>query len=113
MAAHVQCGLTPPLPTHPTEAHAHQGRDNSGTFITEPWVGTMARPPLLTPPPPLLTPPPPPPPPPPAGMAGSMEGVAKEYQLCVPPYFALILRAFSVIEGIALQVRKGAGQIEG
>jgi aarF domain-containing kinase len=32
-----------------------------------------------------------------------LEGVAREYQMVIPPYFALVLRAFSVIEGIALQ----------
>ena len=33
-----------------------------------------------------------------------LQGVASEYQMVVPAYFALILRAFSTIEGIALKV---------
>lgn len=32
-----------------------------------------------------------------------LEGVARQYKMVVPPYFALVLRAFSVIEGIAMQ----------
>lgn len=32
-----------------------------------------------------------------------LEGVARRYKMVVPPYFALVLRAFSVIEGIAMQ----------
>lgn len=32
-----------------------------------------------------------------------LEGVAREFKMVIPPYFALILRAFSVIEGIALK----------
>jgi aarF domain-containing kinase len=38
-----------------------------------------------------------------AGLTMELEGVAREYQMVIPPYFALVLRAFSVIEGIALQ----------
>jgi len=33
-----------------------------------------------------------------------LEDLSKEYKFEIPPYFALILRAFSVIEGIALRV---------
>lgn len=33
-----------------------------------------------------------------------LEDMSKEYQFVIPPYFALVLRAFSVIEGIALRV---------
>jgi predicted unusual protein kinase regulating ubiquinone biosynthesis (AarF/ABC1/UbiB family) len=46
------------------------------------------------------------------GIAGELSGVAMSYQLAIPPYFGLVLRAFSVIEGIALKVRgrgEGAG----
>jgi predicted unusual protein kinase regulating ubiquinone biosynthesis (AarF/ABC1/UbiB family) len=39
------------------------------------------------------------------GITTELESVARNYQLCIPPYFALVLRAFSVIEGIALKVR--------
>lgn len=39
-----------------------------------------------------------------AGMAGQLHGVAMDFKLCIPPYFALVLRAFCVIEGIALTV---------
>jgi aarF domain-containing kinase len=38
------------------------------------------------------------------GLTTELESVARNYQLCIPPYFALVLRAFSVIEGIALKV---------
>jgi aarF domain-containing kinase len=31
-----------------------------------------------------------------------LEGVARQFKLVIPPYFALVLRAFSVIEGIAM-----------
>jgi aarF domain-containing kinase len=30
--------------------------------------------------------------------------MAKDYVFVIPPYFALILRAFSVLEGIGLEV---------
>lgn len=33
-----------------------------------------------------------------------MEELSKDYPIDIPPYFALILRAFSVIEGTALRV---------
>jgi predicted unusual protein kinase regulating ubiquinone biosynthesis (AarF/ABC1/UbiB family) len=33
-----------------------------------------------------------------------MDHIAKEYKLILPPYFTLVLRAFSTIEGIALKV---------
>ena len=33
-----------------------------------------------------------------------LEEMSKEYKFTIPPYFALILRSFSVIEGIALRV---------
>eukprot|EP00798_Chlamydomonas_sp_ICE-L_P030592 gene30592-35603_t len=36
------------------------------------------------------------------GMTAELEGVARNYKLSIPPYFALVLRAFAVIEGIAL-----------
>lgn len=39
------------------------------------------------------------------GLTGQLQGVATNYKLAIPPYFALVLRAFSVIEGIALKVR--------
>lgn len=34
----------------------------------------------------------------------ALEELSKEYPIDIPPYFALILRAFSVIEGTALRV---------
>mmetsp|Transcript_16307 Transcript_16307/g.35263 ORF Transcript_16307/g.35263 Transcript_16307/m.35263 type:complete len:1034 (+) Transcript_16307:166-3267(+) len=37
------------------------------------------------------------------GLTSQLEGVARNYKLCIPPYFALVLRAFSVIEGVALK----------
>jgi aarF domain-containing kinase len=36
------------------------------------------------------------------GLTLQLESVAREYQMVIPPYFALVLRAFSVIEGIAM-----------
>lgn len=36
-----------------------------------------------------------------------LEKVARSYHVVVPPYFTLVLRAFSTIEGIALKVRRG------
>jgi predicted unusual protein kinase regulating ubiquinone biosynthesis (AarF/ABC1/UbiB family) len=44
--------------------------------------------------------------------AVQLEGVARQYKMVVPPYFALVLRAFSVIEGIAMQ-HNGAYRIVG
>lgn len=38
-----------------------------------------------------------------------LEGVARQYKMVIPPYFGLILRAFSVIEGVALQHDPGYG----
>jgi len=38
------------------------------------------------------------------GITAELESISRNYQLCIPPYFALVLRAFSVIEGIALKV---------
>ncbi|GFH09697.1 eyespot assembly protein, ABC1 kinase family [Haematococcus lacustris] len=38
------------------------------------------------------------------GIAAELSGAALNYKLCVPPYFALVVRAFCVIEGIALKV---------
>ena len=35
---------------------------------------------------------------------GELEQLGRTYPFRVPPFFALILRAFSVIEGIALRV---------
>ncbi|KIZ06883.1 putative aarF domain-containing protein kinase [Monoraphidium neglectum] len=35
---------------------------------------------------------------------GELEGLGRDYPFSIPPFFALILRAFSVIEGIALKV---------
>ena len=32
-----------------------------------------------------------------------LQGVAMNYQLCIPPYFTNVLRAFGTIEGIALK----------
>ena len=34
----------------------------------------------------------------------ALEELSKDYPIDIPPYFALILRAFSVIEGTALRV---------
>ncbi|GAX83432.1 hypothetical protein CEUSTIGMA_g10857.t1 [Chlamydomonas eustigma] len=34
----------------------------------------------------------------------SLQGVAMSYQLCIPPYFTNVLRAFGTLEGIALKV---------
>ena len=34
----------------------------------------------------------------------ALEQLSKDYPIDIPPYFALILRAFSVIEGTALRV---------
>ena len=36
-----------------------------------------------------------------------LQGVAMSYQLCIPPYFTNVLRAFGTIEGIALKVDPG------
>ncbi|KAG2436368.1 hypothetical protein HXX76_006675 [Chlamydomonas incerta] len=36
-------------------------------------------------------------------MTSQLQGVALEYRMCIPPYFGLVLRAFCVIEGIALK----------
>jgi aarF domain-containing kinase len=33
-----------------------------------------------------------------------LEALGRDYPFSIPPFFALILRAFSVIEGIALRV---------
>ena len=33
-----------------------------------------------------------------------LSAVASKYKLCLPPYFTLILRAFSTVEGIAIEV---------
>jgi hypothetical protein len=38
------------------------------------------------------------------GITSELEGVARNHQLAVPPYFALVLRAFATIEGVALKV---------
>eukprot|EP00798_Chlamydomonas_sp_ICE-L_P016541 gene16541-22770_t len=35
-------------------------------------------------------------------ITADLEGVARNYRLAIPPYFALVIRAFAVIEGIAL-----------
>lgn len=35
---------------------------------------------------------------------GELEALGRDYPFSIPPFFALILRAFSVIEGIALRV---------
>ena len=37
-------------------------------------------------------------------VVAELEEMSKEYKFTIPPYFALILRSFSVIEGIALKV---------
>ncbi|KAG2484763.1 hypothetical protein HYH03_016417 [Edaphochlamys debaryana] len=37
-------------------------------------------------------------------LTGELQGVAMNYKMCIPPYFGLVLRAFCVIEGIALRV---------
>ncbi|GIL59707.1 hypothetical protein Vafri_14435 [Volvox africanus] len=37
-------------------------------------------------------------------VTADLEGLGKQYPIQVPPFFALILRSFSVIEGIALRV---------
>lgn len=37
-------------------------------------------------------------------MIGELEALGNKYPFRVPPFFALVLRAFSVIEGIALTV---------
>lgn len=34
----------------------------------------------------------------------ALDELSRDYPIDIPPYFALILRAFSVIEGIALRV---------
>jgi aarF domain-containing kinase len=34
----------------------------------------------------------------------SLQGVAMSYQLCIPPYFTNVLRAFGTLEGIVLKV---------
>lgn len=39
-----------------------------------------------------------------ASMTSQLQGVAMNYKMCIPPYFGLVLRAFCVIEGIALKV---------
>ena len=39
-----------------------------------------------------------------ADLSAKLASAAFDYQLCLPPYFSLILRAFSTIEGIALKV---------
>ncbi|KXZ44555.1 hypothetical protein GPECTOR_65g173 [Gonium pectorale] len=36
-------------------------------------------------------------------MTSQLQGVAMSYKMCIPPYFGLVLRAFCVIEGIALK----------
>ncbi|GLC37542.1 hypothetical protein PLESTM_000600400 [Pleodorina starrii] len=36
-------------------------------------------------------------------MTSQLQGVAMNYKMCIPPYFGLVLRAFCVIEGIALK----------
>ncbi|GFR50186.1 hypothetical protein Agub_g12356 [Astrephomene gubernaculifera] len=36
-------------------------------------------------------------------VSGQLQGVAMNYKMCIPPYFGLVLRAFCVIEGIALK----------
>ncbi|KAG2454550.1 hypothetical protein HYH02_000395 [Chlamydomonas schloesseri] len=36
-------------------------------------------------------------------MTSQLQGVAMDYKMCIPPYFGLVLRAFCVIEGIALK----------
>lgn len=36
-------------------------------------------------------------------LAFQLQGVSMNYQLCIPPYFTNVLRAFSTIEGIALK----------
>lgn len=38
-----------------------------------------------------------------AGLSLQLESVAREYRMVIPPYFALVLRTFSVIEGIAMR----------
>ena len=37
-------------------------------------------------------------------MIAALDELSKDYPIDIPPYFALILRAFSVIEGTALRV---------
>ena len=39
-----------------------------------------------------------------ASLFMQLQGVAMNYQLCIPPYFTNVLRAFGTIEGIALKV---------
>ena len=39
-----------------------------------------------------------------ASLCMQLQGVAMSYQLCIPPYFTNVLRAFGTIEGIALKV---------
>jgi aarF domain-containing kinase len=36
-------------------------------------------------------------------VTSQLQGVAMSYKMCIPPYFGLVLRAFCVIEGIALK----------
>lgn len=43
--------------------------------------------------------------PPPPQLTLELKYVSQEYQMVIPSYFSLILRAFSTIEGIALKVR--------
>jgi len=38
------------------------------------------------------------------GLTSQLKDVSINYKLAIPPYFALVIRAFSVIEGIALKV---------
>ncbi len=41
-----------------------------------------------------------------------LQGVAMSYQLCIPPYFTNVLRAFGTIEGIALKVDPNYGIVQ-
>ena len=41
-----------------------------------------------------------------------LQGVAMSYQLCIPPYFTNVLRAFGTIEGIALKVDPDYGIVQ-